>query len=69
MEWTESSCIWYQKFYRRHMRPLRALVLYPVEVFIGGRLIDGWRTFLAPALAGFDFLPLQPVREPFAILQ
>ena len=51
------------------MRPLRALVLYPVEVFIGGRLIDGWRTVLAPALAGFDFLPLQPVREPFAILQ
>ena len=34
-----------------------------------GRLIDGWLTFmvLAATLAGFNFLPLKPAREPFAI--
>jgi membrane protease YdiL (CAAX protease family) len=34
-----------------------------------GRLIDGWLTFLvlAVTLAGFNFLPLKPARQPFTI--
>ncbi|MFZ0827375.1 MAG: hypothetical protein WAO02_08115 [Verrucomicrobiia bacterium] len=78
--WTESSCIRRQKIYRRAMRPFRALVIYLVGVLVGGtplaprlcgsgRLMDGWLTFLVPAvrLAVFTILPLKPASEPFAI--
>ena len=42
---------WHRRIYRQAMRPLRALVIYIVVVFVGGALLAPWLYWLAQATA------------------